>query len=73
VAEDDLNAPVLVAGQIAPASAKLKIFISYSRQDMVVADELVADLQAAGFDVKIDREHLPFGEKWQKVLAEWIV
>lgn len=55
------------------APVKLKVFISYSRQDMAMADGLVADLEAHGFGVMIDRRDLPFGEQWQKVLAEFIV
>lgn len=47
---------------------KVKVFISYSRQDMVAADRLVAALEGAGFPVTIDRRDLPYGEEWQKEL-----
>lgn len=51
---------------------KLKIFISYSRRDSTEADALVEALKARGFGVTIDRRDLPFGEKWQAELAEFI-
>jgi hypothetical protein len=51
---------------------KLKVFISYSRRDVTVAAALVAALSARGFQVTIDRRDLPFGEKWQAELAEFI-
>ncbi len=51
------------AGQEAPATAKpdrsetgrLRVFISYSRDDFDFADQLVAALELTGFDVAIDR------------------
>ncbi len=51
---------------------KLKLFISYSRQDTAVTDQLVAALEDAGFDVSIDRRDLPYGEEWQSELADFI-
>ncbi|MFO1101423.1 MAG: TIR domain-containing protein [Methylocystis sp.] len=51
---------------------KLKIFISYSRRDALAADALVGALISRGFEVTIDRRDLPFGEKWQGELAEFI-
>jgi len=51
---------------------KLKIFISYSRRDSTAADQLVEALLARGFEVMIDRRDLPFGEKWQAELADFI-
>lgn len=53
-------------------SSKLRIFISYSRQDVATADALVEALTSRGFEVTIDRRDLPFGEKWQEELAEFI-
>ena len=50
-------------------SDRLKIFVSYSRRELAIADKLVATLQVAGFTVTIDRRDLPFGEEWQKELA----
>ncbi len=51
---------------------KLKIFISYSRTDAAAADALVTALEARDFEVTIDKRNLPFGEEWQKELAEFI-
>jgi hypothetical protein len=50
----------------------LKLFISYSRRDAVIADLLVDALTARGFKVKIDRRNLDFGERWQNELSEFI-
>ena len=50
----------------------LKIFISYPRADMEIADLLVVALEAAGFIVFIDRRDLPYGERWQQVISEHI-
>jgi hypothetical protein len=62
---------VAQSGKVA-GSDKLKVFISYSRRDAAAADAIVAALEARGFEVKIDRRNLPFGEEWQKELAEFI-
>jgi roadblock/LC7 domain-containing protein len=53
-------------------SDKLKVFISYSRRDAVAADAIVEALQARGFELTIDRRDLPFGQKWQEELADFI-
>jgi TIR domain len=50
----------------------VRVFVSYSRRDALVADALVDVLKARGFNAKIDRRNLPFGEKWQAELAELI-
>ena len=51
---------------------RLRVFISYSRRDAAIADALLEALTALGFEAKIDRRDLPFGEKWQSELAEFI-
>ena len=51
---------------------KVKLFISYSRQDKSGADNLVAALEANNFEVMIDRRDLPYGEQWQGELADFI-
>ena len=53
-------------------TAKLTVFISYSRSDMAAADSVVAALEAHGFIVLIDRRDLPYGEAWQPELADFI-
>jgi hypothetical protein len=56
-----------------PAPPKtLKIFISYSRRDLRIADSFVAELEAQNFDVVIDRRNLEYGEEWQKELGDFI-
>jgi WD40 repeat protein len=51
---------------------KLRLFISYSRRNMDAADALVTALEDDGFEVTIDRRDLPYGEEWQKELADFI-
>lgn len=51
---------------------RLKVFISYSRRDAEAADALVEALGQRGFEVKIDRRDLPFGQKWKDELTEFI-
>ena len=50
----------------------LKVFISYSRRDIMFADGLVAALEARGFDVLIDRRDLPALEDWERELGGFI-
>lgn len=53
--------------------SELKVFISYSRQDMAFADELVAGLDVLGsFDVTIDRHDIHEGEDWKRRLGTLI-
>jgi len=53
---------------------KAKIFISYSRKDMVFADRLVSALEARGFEPLIDREGIyafePWWERIQKLIGQ---
>lgn len=53
-------------------TGKLRVFISYSRRDAASADSLVEALLARGFEITIDRRDLPFGEKWQAELTDFI-
>lgn len=49
-----------------PETEELKVFISYSRQDMAFAKEIVAGLQMFGsFEVSIDTEAIHEGEDWK--------
>src|SRR5215467_9358483 len=51
-------------------SAKLKVFISYSRRDASeFADELVAGLELAGFAPFLDRHDIAAGEEWEARLG----
>ena len=69
-------APVRDARDALDASAngakRLRLFVSYSRKDAVAADRLVLALEAAGYEVTIDRRDLPYGQEWQKELADFI-
>jgi hypothetical protein len=57
----------------ASANHKAKVFISYSRDDINFADQLVAALEGTGFDPLIDRHRIPGGEDWKAQLRHMIV
>jgi TPR repeat protein len=69
------------AGDIAPQQAsrpdspdrgKLRVFISYSREDLYFADQLNAALDACGFECFIDRHGISGGEDWKRRLGNLI-
>ena len=69
--------PVGIAPQQAsrPASSdrgKLRVFISYSRDDLNFADQLDAALDACGFECLIDRHGISGGEDWKRRLGNLI-
>lgn len=47
---------------LAPAADVAKVFLSYSRKDVSLADDMVAGPQAYGFEADIDREDIAPGE-----------
>ena len=51
---------------------RLKVFISYSRDDLEFADRLDAILRLAGFETVLDRDGIQAGEPWEKRLGELI-
>jgi WD40 repeat protein len=53
--------------------ARPKVFISYSRADLDLADELVGGLEFHGFDVSIDRQSIAAGEDFQARLGRLIL
>lgn len=53
--------------------AKLKVFISYSRADLLFADQLVAALDAYGYEIIIDRHSIVAGEPFKDRLAGLIL
>src|SRR5215831_19953595 len=58
-----------------PASfnrGKLRVFISYSREDLDFADQLAAALDSSGFECFIDREGISAGEAWKRRLGSLI-
>ncbi len=54
-------------------SAKLKVFISYSREDVAFADQLASALRLCGFEPFVDRHSMAGGEVWQRRLGNLIV
>jgi TPR repeat protein len=51
---------------------KLRVFISYSRDDLDFADQLDAALNACGFECLIDRHGISGGEDWKRRLGNLI-
>jgi TPR repeat protein len=51
---------------------KLRVFISYSRDDLKFADQLDAALNACGFECLIDRHGISGGEDWKRRLGNLI-
>jgi formylglycine-generating enzyme required for sulfatase activity len=58
------------AGEAEPG--RLKVFISYSRKDEDFAQDLLAGLQAAGFEPYLDRHDIAAGEDWETRLGRLI-
>ena len=61
------------AGQ--PASSdggKLRVFVSYSRDDLKFADQLDMALNTCGFECLIDRHGISGGEDWKRRLGSLI-
>jgi hypothetical protein len=55
-----------------PDRGKLRVFISYSRDDVEFADQLDAALNACGFECVIDRHGICGGEDWKRRLGTLI-
>lgn len=58
---------------IAKEGSKLRVFISYSRQDLEFADQLVAVLELYGFLTSVDRKGIHGAEKWEERLGQLIL
>lgn len=54
------------------SSDRSTVFLSYSRRNSAIADELNISLESHGFDVSIDREDLFPGERWEPRLQAMI-
>ena len=64
------NTPSHLASRPAsPDREKLRVFISYSREDHEFADQLEAALNTCGFDCVLDREGISGGEDWKNRLG----
>jgi hypothetical protein len=55
-----------------PDKGKLRVFISYSRDDVKFADQLDAALSTYGFECLIDRHGISGGEEWKRSLGSLI-
>jgi TPR repeat protein len=55
-----------------PDRGKLRVFVSYSRDDLDFADQLDAALNAYGFECIIDRQDISGGEDWKRRLGNLI-
>src|SRR5262249_10226445 len=65
-------APQPASRSDAPNRDKLRVFISYSREDLDFADQLNAALDICGFECFIDREGISGGEDWKRRLGNLI-
>ena len=60
-------------GELASSDkGKLRVFISYSRDDLDFADQLDAALDLSGFECFLDREGISGGEDWKRRLGNLI-
>jgi WD40 repeat protein len=62
-----------IANSAGAGPGRLKVFISYSRDDLDFADQLVAALELCGFEPSIDRHGISGGEAWQLRLGALIL
>jgi hypothetical protein len=65
-------APQQASRPDSPDKGKLRVFISYSRDDLKFADQLDAALNACGFECVIDRQGISGGEDWKRRLGNLI-
>jgi TPR repeat protein len=66
------TAPQQASRPDSPDRGKLRVFISYSRDDLEFADQLDAALNACGFECVIDRHGISGGEDWKRRLGNLI-
>ena len=65
-------APQQASRPDSPDRGKLRVFISYSRDDLDFADQLDAALDVYGFECVIDRHGISGGEDWKRRLGNLI-
>jgi GH24 family phage-related lysozyme (muramidase) len=51
---------------------KLKVFLSYSRRDGAFVEDLLAALEACGFEAYLDRHDIAPGEEWEDRISRLI-
>jgi hypothetical protein len=68
----DIAAPQQAGRPDSPDRGKLRVFISYSRDDLEFADQLTAALDTCGFECFIDRHGISGGEDWKRRLGNLI-
>jgi WD40 repeat protein len=69
---DGSAAPGAVSEGKAVEAGKLNVFISYSRDDLEIADQLDVTLELAGFVPTLDRHGISGAENWQERLGAMI-
>src|SRR6476659_1084574 len=68
----DIAAPQQASRPDPADKGKLRVFISYSRDDFEFANQLDAALNACGFECVIDRQGISGGEDWKRSLGSLI-
>lgn len=68
----ELTRPEPAPEVLTSPQGKLRVFISYSRDDLDFADQLYAALELCGFDATIDRHDISGGEEWRQRLTTMI-
>jgi WD40 repeat protein len=59
-------------GAVSAVADRMKVFVSYSRDDLNFADQLVLALADKGFDPILDRHSIDAAEKWRERLGKLI-
>ncbi len=67
-----MDALSAVAAQTVRSPPRLKVFISYSRDDLKFADQLDVGLRLCGFQPMLDRHGISGGEDWRRRLGSLI-
>jgi DNA replication protein DnaC len=62
-------ASMLIADDL---NTRLKVFVSYSREEQQTAEDLIAGLRDRGFEPRYDRQDIEGGEAWKARISELI-
>jgi len=63
---------ILSINPIVEDAIMAQVFISYSRRDITIVDNIINHLQNAGIDVWVDRSGIQAGELWRSQIVEAI-